>query len=206
MSTVIIGLSGGIGSGKTTVSDKFAALGIDVIDADVIARQVVEPGSPALAAMVSKLGKTILSCDGSLNRSLLRQQVFAEPELKNWLNTLLHPLIREQMILQTQAAASAYCILSVPLLIENKLTKLVDRVLIVDVSEATQLARTVLRDNSNIEQINAIMQAQASRTERLSAADDVINNEGEADALDQQVTQLHHQYLQLAGAAEQRSR
>lgn len=198
MSHLVVGLSGGIGSGKTTVSDLFAALGVDVIDADVIARQVVEPGTSALAAIVDKLGPQVLNPVGELNRSELRQLVFSDQSLKNWLNQLLHPLIRQQMQKQTLAAKSNYCILSVPLLVESTLNTLVDRVLIVDVSEATQLKRTVLRDNSNIEQISAIMRAQATRAERLAVADDVIENEGQASDLVEKVAQLHQQYLSLA--------
>ena len=198
MSHYVIGLSGGIGSGKTTVSDEFAKLGVTIVDADIIARQVVEPGTAAFTAIVEKFGAQVLNQQGSLDRSQLRQLVFSEPALKDWLNQLLHPLIRAQMQSQTQLATSDYCILSVPLLVENKLTTLVDRVLIVDVSEDTQLSRTVLRDNSNAEQIHAIMRAQASRSERLAAADDVINNEGQPQDLVEQVATLHQQYLQRA--------
>ncbi|KXI26831.1 dephospho-CoA kinase [Paraglaciecola hydrolytica] len=200
MSRLVIGLSGGIGSGKTTVSDLFAALGIAIIDADVIARQVVEPGTPALQAIIIKFGTQVLNDGGELNRSQLRQVVFSDPASKDWLNELLHPLIRAQMLSQTQSAQSAYCILSVALLVENKLSELVDRVLIVDVSEATQLARTVKRDNSNAEQISAIMRAQASRAERLAVADDVIENEGNANELVAKVALLHSQYLKLAAS------
>ena len=198
MSHLVVGLSGGIGSGKTTVSDLFATYGVDIIDADVIVRQVVEPGTLALEAIVAKFGQQVLNQEGELNRSQLRQLVFSDPSNKDWLNQLLHPLIRQQMHRQTQAAQSSYCILSVPLLVESKLNTLVDRVLIVDVSEATQLKRTVLRDNSNIELISAIMAAQATRAERLAAADDVIQNEGHASDLVKQVAQLHQQYLRLA--------
>jgi dephospho-CoA kinase len=198
MSDFVVGLSGGIGSGKTTVTDLFARLGVDIIDADVIARDVVAPGTVGLSQIVSKLGKQILDEKGQLNRSLLRQKVFAEPELKAWLNQLLHPLIRQQMQQQTQAATSPYCILSVPLLVENNLAKSVDRVLIVDVSESTQLQRTVQRDNSNVEQISAIMRAQASREQRLAIADDVIQNEGAPKDLVDKVAELHQFYGKLA--------
>ncbi|MEP7702621.1 dephospho-CoA kinase [Paraglaciecola sp. 25GB23A] len=198
MSRFVVGVSGGIGSGKTTVTDLFARLGVDIIDADVIARDVVAPGTVGLSQIVAKLGKEILDEKGQLNRSLLRQRVFAEPELKAWLNQLLHPLIRQQMQQQTQAATSPYCILSVPLLVENSLAKSVDRVLIVDVSEATQLQRTVQRDNSNVEQISAIMRAQASREQRLAIADDVIQNEGGPKDLVDKVAELHQLYGKLA--------
>ncbi|MDP5041648.1 MAG: dephospho-CoA kinase [Paraglaciecola sp.] len=201
MSTYVVGVSGGIGSGKTTVTNLFAELGIDIIDADVIAREVVAPQTPGLNAIVAKLGQDILDNHGHLNRALLRQLVFTQPDLKEWLNQLLHPLIRAQMQQQTQGASSPYCILSVPLLIENQGYKTVDRVLIVDVSEATQLQRTVLRDNSNVEQISAIMRAQASREQRLAVADDVIENEGSEQELIEKVAQLHHLYLSLAESA-----
>jgi dephospho-CoA kinase len=198
MSQFVVGVSGGIGSGKTTVTDLFAEHGIDVIDADVIARQVVEPGSAALKAIVEKFGVNILQADGHLNRQSLRAMVFSDAGLKAWLNNLLHPLIRLQMQEQTQAANSPYCLLSVPLLVENKLTTVVDRVLIVDVSENTQIERSVLRDKSNVEQIRAIMRAQASRAERLACADDVVNNEGSPRELRPQVDKLHAMYLRLS--------
>ncbi|MGO4893958.1 dephospho-CoA kinase [Flavobacterium sp. W21_SRS_FM6] len=201
MSTYVVGVSGGIGSGKTTVTNLFAELGIDIIDADVIAREVVAPQTLGLNAIVAKLGQDILDNHGHLNRALLRQLVFTQPDLKEWLNQLLHPLIREQMQKQTQGASSPYCILSVPLLVENQGYKTVDRVLIVDVSEATQLQRTVLRDNSNVEQISAIMRAQASREQRLAVADDVIENEGSEQELIEKVAQLHQLYLSLAESA-----
>jgi dephospho-CoA kinase len=198
MSNYVIGISGGIGSGKTTVTDLFAKYAIEVIDADVIAREVVEPGTPALKAIVDKFGQSVLDELGNLDRAKLRALVFKDSNVKNWLNQLLHPIIRQQMLLQTQQAKSAYCLLSVPLLIENKLHEQVDRVAIVDVHEQTQLQRTLLRDKTNEQQIRAIMSAQATRQERLTAADDIIDNNGKADDLAQQVTQLHKHYLQLA--------
>tara|TARA_R110002153_G_scaffold3739_5_gene17925 strand:- start:1323 stop:1946 length:624 start_codon:yes stop_codon:yes gene_type:complete len=198
VSNFVVGISGGIGSGKTTVTDLFAKYGIEVIDADVIAREVVEPGTPALAAIVAKFGESVLDLAGSLDRAKLRTLVFEDTEVKNWLNQLLHPAIREQMLLQTQQAKSAYCLLSVPLLVENKLYQQVDRVVIVDVDEQTQLQRTLLRDKTNEQQIRAIMSAQATRQQRLAVADDVIDNNGKADDLAKQVTQLHQGYLQLA--------
>jgi dephospho-CoA kinase len=198
VSDFVVGISGGIGSGKTTVTDLFAKYGIDVIDADVIAREVVEPGSPALKAIVDKLGPTVLIESGHLDRAKLRTLVFNDSEIKNWLNQLLHPAIRQQMLLQTQQAKSAYCLLSVPLLVENKLYEQVDRVVIVDVDEPTQLQRTLLRDKTNEQQIRAIMRAQATRQQRLDVADDIIDNNGKADDLGKQVAQLHQHYLQRA--------
>jgi len=203
MSNYVVGISGGIGSGKTTVTDLFAKYGIEVIDADVIAREVVEPGSPALKAIVHKFGQFVLnesggSSSGTLDRAKLRNLVFNNIETKNWLNQLLHPAIRQQMLLQTKQAKSAYCLLSVPLLVESKLYEQVDRVVIVDVDEQTQLQRTLLRDKTNEQQILAIMSAQATRQQRLAVADDIIDNNGKADDLAEQVAQLHKKYLQIA--------
>ncbi|MGS2720787.1 dephospho-CoA kinase [Paraglaciecola aestuariivivens] len=202
MSQLVVGVTGGIGSGKTTVTDLFALHQIDVIDADVIARQVVEPNTPALATIVDKFGADILQANGELDRAKLRALIFSQPSHKDWLNQLLHPAIRQQMVAQTQQARSPYCMLSVPLLVENNLTELVDRVLIVDLDETKQLQRTVLRDKSNQQQIQAIMQSQASREARLAVADDVINNNGEPQDLLEQVNQLHQTYLKLANQAD----
>lgn len=198
LSQFVVGVSGGIGSGKTTVTDLFAGYGIDVIDADLIARDVVAPGTPALQAIVDKFGLSVLDGTGSLDRAKLRSLVFADVQVKTWLNQLLHPAIRKEMLTQTQNAQSAYCLLSVPLLVENKLHSLVDRVLIVDVEEQVQLQRTLLRDKTNEPQIRAIMDAQATRAQRLAVADDVIDNNGQAEDLAKQVARLHQQYLQLS--------
>ena len=213
MSNYVVGISGGIGSGKTTVTDLFAKYAFEVIDADVIAREVVEPGTPALQAIVAKFGQSVInksdssssdssfsgdSSSGTLDRAKLRTLVFNDSEIKNWLNQLLHPAIRQQMAIQTQQAKSPYCLLSVPLLVENKLYEQVDRVVIVDVDELTQLQRTLLRDKTHEQQIRAIMSAQATRQQRLAVADDVIDNNGKTDDLVKQVTELHQHYLQLA--------
>ena len=193
-----MGVSGGIGSGKTTVTDLFKALGIEVIDADVIARQVVEPGSNALQKIVDEFGPDIITRNGQLDRAKLREMIFRESQLKTWLNALLHPLIRDQMALQTQQAQSPYCILSVPLLVENNLNDSVDRVLIVDVTEQTQLDRTLKRDTVDPQQIKSIMKSQATREQRLAIADDIIDNNGDQEGLAAQVHKLHQDYLQLA--------
>lgn len=197
MSRFIVGLTGGIGSGKTTVSDSFAELGITVIDADVIAREVVEPGTPALAQIIAKFGAEILTKDGQLDRSKLREHVFRHEEDKQWLNQLLHPVIRQEMLRQCQQAQSPYAILSVPLLIENKLYTLVDRVLVVDCSEEQQLRRGSQRDGVGPEQIRRIMQAQCSRQERLKFADDIVDNNTTIEAVKEQVNTLNRNYLQL---------
>jgi dephospho-CoA kinase len=164
---------------------------------------VVEPGTPALKSIVDKFGQSVLDYSsgaslGTLDRAKLRTLVFSDNETKSWLNKLLHPAIRQQMLLQTRQAKSAYCLLSVPLLVENKLYEQVDRVVIVDVNEQTQLHRTLLRDKTNEQQIRAIMKAQATRPQRLSVADDIVDNNGKTVDLVKQVTRLHKKYLQLA--------
>lgn len=197
MSKLVIGLTGGIASGKTTVSDMFAKLGIDIIDADVIAREIVAKGTPALAAIVERFGDDILTPEQELDRQKLRTVVFSDSAKKDWLNALLHPLIREQMQLQTASATSPYCILSVPLLVENKLNTMVSRTLVVDIDEASQIKRAIARDNSEPAIIESIIASQASRKERLAAADDVIVNNKDLDWLSAQVQDLHQMYLNI---------
>ena len=196
---MIVGLTGGIGSGKTTVSDKFLKLGIHIVDADIVAREVVEPGTLALNQIAQHFGADILTKSGELNRTKLREIVFANPDGKAWLNALLHPLIRQEMFSQLHQASSPYSILVAPLLIENKLDKLVDRVLVIDVSKSTQIQRTCQRDGSSIEIVENIISSQVDRQERLAAADDVINNDNVSiDSLDEQINKLHQHYLSLA--------
>ncbi|MBL0667799.1 dephospho-CoA kinase [Aeromonas jandaei] len=195
----VVAITGGIGSGKTTIANQFAEVGIDVVDADVIAREVVEPGSPALAAITDHFGPDVITPDGQLDRRRLRERVFSDPSAKTWLNALLHPLIRSEMQRQCAAARSPYCLLVVPLLVENKLTGLANRVLVVDVDEATQIERTCRRDGVTAEQAKAIIAAQASRLERLAAADDVIENgNGSEMAIKARILTLHETYLAFA--------
>lgn len=195
----VVAITGGIGSGKTTVANQFAALGIDVIDADLIAREVVEPGTPALAAIASHFGPGILDEQGRLDRRVLRERVFSEPAAKSWLNALLHPLIRSEMLRQCTAASSPYCLLVVPLLVENRLMNLANRVLVIDVDEATQIERTCRRDGVSREQAEAILAAQASRAERLAVADDVLDNQnGTSDTIQSRILALHETYLAFA--------
>lgn len=195
---VVIGLTGGIGSGKTTVANLFAKYGIDLIDADIIAREVVAPNTQGLNAIVNKLGHSILLNDGTLDRSQLRAAIFSDPSLKDWLNQLLHPLIREKMLADIKQATSPYCLLIVPLMVENNLQTMTDRLLVVDVDQQTQIMRTQQRDNVSLEQIKSILSSQASRQQRLDAADDIICNNGDDQALLTQVKHLHQQYLALA--------
>ncbi|MEC6815704.1 dephospho-CoA kinase [Photobacterium toruni] len=199
---VVIGLTGGIGSGKTTVANLFGAYGIDLIDADIIAREVVAIGSVGLAAITEKFGNGILLTDGNLDRHQLRATIFSDPHLKNWLNQLLHPLIREKMLADIKRATSPYCLLIAPLMIENNLQSMTDRLLVVDVDQQTQIMRTQQRDNVSLEQIKNIVAAQASRQQRLDAADDIICNDGDNQALLTQVAQLHQYYLALAQTAK----
>lgn len=193
-----IGLTGGIGSGKTTVANCFAELGIELVDADLAAREVVKPGSPALADIAARFGEEILLADGSLDRAALRTIVFADEEQRLWLEALLHPLINALLRQQLAACQSDYCLLVSPLLLETSQKELVDRIVVIDVSEQTQLARTMARDGSDEQTIRGIIAAQIDRQSRLQAADDIIDNEQPVSALKQQVQALHEHYLQLA--------
>lgn len=193
-----VALTGGIGSGKSTVANAFAHLGVTVIDADIIARQVVEPGTLALQAIVDRFGATMRLDDGSLNRRELRERIFANTADKSWLNALLHPLIQQETQRQMLQATSPYVLWVVPLLVENNLWHKADRVLVVDVTPQTQLQRTVQRDNVSEEHAKQILAAQASREARLAVADDVIDNNGAPDAIALDVARLHARYLELA--------
>ncbi|HFQ4952444.1 TPA: dephospho-CoA kinase [Vibrio vulnificus] len=196
---LVIGLTGGIASGKTTVANLFQQhFAIDIVDADIVARQVVAPGSAGLAAIVDHFGADILTCEGELDRGQLRQRIFAHAEEKQWLNALLHPMIRRKMIEDLAQVSSPYALLVVPLLVENQLQTLCDRVLVVDVEEKTQLQRTMDRDGVDEQQVRAILKAQASRHERLAFADDVIKNESKDQDLLQQITDLHQKYLAMS--------
>lgn len=199
-----VALTGGIGSGKSTVADMFSLLGITVVDADIIARDVVKPGQPALQSLFSHFGDDIRTDSGELNRRALREKIFSSPEDKRWVNALLHPLIQQHTRQAIEQAVSPYTLWVVPLLVENNLHANADRVLVVDVPEACQIARTMQRDNVSLAHARQILAAQASRAQRLAVADDVINNEGEPEMVRQQVKNLHRQYLMLAsGAAQQ---
>ena len=198
MSKFIVGLTGGIGSGKTTVANYFASQGIELIDADIVARQVVEPNSVALKQITEHFGKDFLLADGNLDRVKLRTKIFSNPQDKGWLNQLLHPIIRTELLKQLQLAKSPYCILVAPLLIENHLTQYVDKTLVIDIPVELQIARTMERDNNNKEQVQNIINSQIGRTDRLKAADDVIDNSSsDLIKIHQQVEKLHQQYLNL---------
>lgn len=195
----ILGLTGGIGSGKSAAAQCFIDLGVHLVDADNAARWVVEPGRPALAQIAEQFGPSVLQADGTLNRSALRALIFKDPQQRVWLEGLLHPLIREEIRQYLARAESAYAILVSPLLLETSQHQMVQRVLVIDVPESVQIERTVLRDKTNEDQVRAILKAQASRGERLSRADDVIVNDRDPAWLKSEVERLHHFYLTLRG-------
>jgi len=194
----VVGLTGGIASGKTTVANMFhEQFGIEIVDADIVAREVVEPGSQGLAAIEQKFGASILLNDGSLNRAKLREIIFSQPEEKAWLNALLHPLIRQQMLTDLANVTSPYALLVIPLMAENNLQSLADTVVVVDVDEETQLRRTSERDNVSREQAQSILASQATREQRLAIADHVIKNHAENQKLLPQITVLHKKFLEM---------
>ncbi|MEQ8955898.1 MAG: dephospho-CoA kinase [Gammaproteobacteria bacterium] len=198
----VVGLTGGIGSGKSTIAALFAKLGATVVDADVHSRNVVTPGSTALAAITAHFGRDVLQDNGELNRTRLRDIVFQEPQQRLWLEQLLHPLIADSLRQALSASQGSYCILESPLLLETSQRELVNRVLVVDVSREIQLQRALARDNSEAVVIQGIIDAQMDRQARLQQADDVINNEAEPAMLAGRVQQLHTQYLKLAAQHE----
>ncbi|MFG3453998.1 dephospho-CoA kinase [Stutzerimonas stutzeri] len=198
----VLGLTGGIGSGKSAVVDAFGRLGVDWVDADHAARWVVEPGKPALGAIADRFGETVLAADGSLNRSVLRELVFHDPEHRKWLEELLHPMIRQEIAEHLARATSPYAIMVSPLLVESGQYRQVDRVLVVDVPEALQLERAARRDRCSEAQIQAILNAQISRDERLRHADDVLVNDRDLAWLMCEVERLHNFYLTLRGGQE----
>ncbi|MFV8835937.1 dephospho-CoA kinase [Aquisalimonas sp.] len=195
---LIIGLTGGVASGKTTVSDLFADRGVTVVDADVASRRVVEPGEPALSELVEAFGDQILTAEGTLDRQQLRQTAFADDAARQRLEGILHPRIRAFMDAELRQVRGPYAILSVPLLVESNLLDMVERVLVVDVPESVQRERLIARDGSTPEQADAIIAAQTSRERRLHHADDIIDNTQDLENLKQQVETLHQAYLAMA--------
>ncbi len=191
-----IGLTGGIGSGKTAASTYFEELGICIVDADVVARQIVEPGQAALAAIIQHFGRTILHPDDTLDRAKLREKIFNNPADKTWLESLLHPLIREEITRQLQAAKSPYVILVSPLLFETNQHTLVDRTLLIDVPEQVQRERAAQRDGNSVQQIQKIIDSQLPRKQKLARADDVIVNDKGLAELKENISIMHEKYLQ----------
>lgn len=195
---LIIGLTGGIGSGKTAASDWFARQGIVIVDADVVARIVVEPGQPALAEIQQQFGDWVLLDNGQLNRAALRQHIFEHPDARQALEAITHPKIREEIIRQLNAATSSYVMLVSPLLLESNQHQLVERVLLVDVPEHLQLSRASMRDTQSRDAIAKIMAAQMPRLQRQTHADDIVVNDGDLEHLYRQLQPLHQHYQDLA--------
>ncbi len=194
----VVGITGGIGSGKSAVTAKLEQLGIDIIDADIVAREVVEPGTKALKDIQSYFGDRILSSDGALDRTALREIVFSEPEKRKWLEELLHPIIRNETIKQLNNASSPYAVLASPLLLETDQHELTQRIVLIDASVETQIERTIARDNNNRKQVEAIIAAQMSRTEKQRKSDIIITNDEDLSALYNKVSVLHETLKRLA--------
>ena len=193
----IVGLTGGIGSGKSVVSTKFLSLQINVNDADIASRKIVEPGQPALVEIENHFGSDILTKEGFLNRGKLREVIFSDPKEKKWLESILHPKIREYLVQEIKGSSSPYSILVSPLLLETNQYQLCSRILLVDVPRGIQVKRTVLRDKVPESQVEKIILSQMDREERLEKADDVLLNTGTVLELEEQVLELHKKYLQM---------
>jgi dephospho-CoA kinase len=193
--SLVVGVTGGIGSGKSAVTRRLEGLGITVVDADIAARVIVEPGGPALAAIADHFGADIIMANGGLDRAALRQRVFSDVGERHWLERLTHPLIGQEIGRQLAVSSSPYSVLSSPLLLETTQRELVDCVVVVDVPEEVQLQRAALRDTNNEDQIRRIMAAQMRREQRLELADIVIDNSGPLVALDSVVDELHKDFL-----------
>ena len=194
---LIVGLTGGIGSGKSTVADLFQQLGIPVIDADVIAHTLVEPGQPALVEIIEAFGANTVDASGVLDRARLRKLVFSDPGQKHRLEAILHPKIRREIITLTTNIRTPYCIVVIPLLLETDQRDLVDRILVVDAGVDKQIARVTMRNGLPRHEIMAIITAQASRERRIAAADEVIDNNGSLNELNSQVRAQHEKYLEI---------
>ncbi|WPO46671.1 dephospho-CoA kinase [Pseudomonas sp. S1Bt23] len=195
----ILGLTGGIGSGKSAAAQHFIDLGIHVVDADHAARWVVEPGRPALTRIAEHFGDSVLQADGQLDRAALRKLIFEVPQQRLWLEALLHPLIADEIAAHLARAESPYAILVSPLLIESGQYAMTQRILVIDVPQQLQIERTLQRDRISEQQIQAILKAQATREDRLSHADDVLVNDRDLAWLHSEVERLHHFYLTLRG-------
>lgn len=193
-----IGLTGGVGCGKSTICDQFSRLAVPIIDADVIAHSLVDPGSPALGEIRKKLGDQLITTDGHLDRQQLRQMILTQPSIRNQLEAILHPRIHRVILDELSSAAAAYVIICIPLLLEVAWTDLVDRILVVDCSEEDQIQRLLKRDQSSLSEIRQLISLQIDRPSRLKAADDIIYNNGSIQSLEPKITRLHKKYQQLA--------
>lgn len=203
MAKLIIGLTGGIGSGKTAASDYLASKGIEVVDADLVSRQVVEPGQPALKEIQARFGDSVIQQDGQLDRRALREIVFADPASRKDLEAITHPAIGAEIFRQLQEAKSPYVLLVSPLLLETSQHQMAQRILLIDVPEAVQLERTRARDEVSQEQVKAIIAAQMSRSDKQQRAHDIVVNSDSLAALHDKLDKLHADYLALAGDTDE---
>jgi dephospho-CoA kinase len=203
--SLVIGLTGGIASGKSTVARLFQTLGAPVVDADRVARDVVAPGTPGLAAVRERFGESVIDSEGALDRARLRERVFADASARADLEAILHPRIRQRMDAILDALDAPYAIAMIPLLLEADQHTRVDRVLVVDAPAELQIARARARDGSPLATLEAILAAQTDRASRLDSADDVIRNDAGPEALEPQVRKLHRDYLALAARLRARS-
>ncbi len=195
---LVIGLTGGIASGKSTVAKLFADLNVPIIDTDQLAREVVAPNQAAFKAIRDHFGQDILDTTQHLDRKKLRTRIFNDPAERKWLENLLHPLIRDLTAAKLAQIAAPYCMIVIPLLVESAANPLIQRILVVDVPRATQKQRLLQRDAATAEQVEQILAAQASREQRLAKADDIIDNSDNIEELKKQIKKLHHCYLELA--------
>lgn len=198
MSMFVVGLTGGIGSGKTVASDRFEELGVKVVDADIASRVVVEIGKPALSSIEGEFGSDVISDDGSLNRAKLREIIFKDDEAKSWLESLLHPLIGQHILDEIASATSKYVILVSPLLFETTQFQMCNRTLLIDVPKDIQILRTAKRDKVPEFQVEKIIASQMDRDQKISKADDVIVNDGEIGDLISKIDKIHQRYIELA--------
>jgi len=195
---LIIGLTGGIGSGKSVASDKFKSLGITIVDADVASRTVVEPGKPALKEIEDHFGSGIITAEGKLDRNNLREIIATDPEERKWLESVTHPKIGEQITKEISESTSVYTLFVAPLLLETNSQEMCSRVVVVDVPKDVQIRRTAKRDKVSPNQVEQMVAAQMEREKRLEKADDVLLNSGTIEDLEKQVEELHKKYIQMA--------
>jgi dephospho-CoA kinase len=199
---LVIGLTGGIGSGKSEVSRRFEALGVPVVDTDLVSRELVSAGSPALAEIATRLGGEFITAEGQLHRRRLREAIFRDEALKTRLEDILHPRIRDRVAAIVAGLAAPYAVVVIPLLLEGSYPIAVDRILVVDAPEETQVARIQARDDVDADASRRVIAGQASREARRAVADDLLLNDGDLHALDASVRKLHREYLALAGASD----
>lgn len=195
---LVVGLTGGIGSGKSVVTDIFARYGVPIIDTDLIARELVQPGKPALEAIAKQFGPQCISTNGHLNRAHLRKMVFADPNLRKRLEGILHPRIKTAVRERLKALSGRYCIVVIPLLVETGMSDVAHRILVVDAPESVQIDRVMARDHVDRAQAQQTLAAQATREQRLAIADDTVFNAGSTDDLEREISALHEKFLALA--------